>query len=151
MDTDPRPSQIDLSLFKRSLARCTAKKNFLDRFYQRLLAASPDVALLFRDTDLVRQKLLLKRSLSILMMFALDEQLTRATLDLQALAEVHHRRRIAAPLYDLWLDCMLATVRECDPRYDAAVERAWRLTLAPGIAFMKGGAHLAWQEDEAAP
>lgn len=148
---DPRPSQIDLSLFKRSLARCTAKKSFLDRFYQRLLAASPDVALLFRDTDLARQKLLLKRSLSILMMFALDEQLTRATFDLQALAEVHHRRRIAAPLYDLWLDCMLATVRECDPRYDAAVERAWRLTLAPGIAFMKSGVHLAWQEDDTAP
>jgi hemoglobin-like flavoprotein len=56
---------------------------------------------------------------------------------LDYLGEVHGRLEIAPAMYDLWLDALLATVAECDPACDAALEAAWRDALAAGMARIK--------------
>ena len=40
-------------------------------------------------------------------------------------------------LYEAWLDSLIATARESDPDFDDELELAWRVVLAPGIAYMK--------------
>lgn len=50
----------------------------------------------------------------------------------------HARLGVDAQLYDLWLECLIATVAETDPEYSPIVESSWREGLKPGIARMKG-------------
>ena len=37
----------------------------------------------------------------------------------------------------LWVDRLIATARERDTQFSPHIETAWRVFLAPGIAFMK--------------
>jgi hemoglobin-like flavoprotein len=43
---------------------------------------------------------------------------------------------IGAELYDLWLDSLLATVKEVDPSWSAEVEHAWESVMTIGIAYL---------------
>lgn len=57
---------------------------------------------------------------------------------LAEVAERHSSRQlgIGAELYDLWLDSLLATVREFDAEFSPAVEQAWEDVMAIGIRFL---------------
>lgn len=107
---------------------------FIDRFYQHFIAASPAVARAFAKTDMAHQTDMLHLSLLQMMAFAADRQ---ASPYLTRIALQHANLAIGRELYDLWLQCLLKTVQELDERYDATVELAWRVTLAPGLEFMR--------------
>ena len=127
----------EIALFNDSLERCTARHDFLDRFYEKFLASSKEVADKFCKTDFKTQKKLLKASLYMMMSAAMGK--SEAETHLQHIAKVHGRKQhdIRPELYDLWLDCLVGTARDFDPGFNADTERAWRNMMAPGIAFMK--------------
>jgi hemoglobin-like flavoprotein len=79
---------------------------------------------------------MLKISLYIMM---LSSDAAGRAAQLEQLAQRHSRAEldIKPELYDLWLDRLLQTVREVDPKFDAPIEAAWRRVLQPGIDFMK--------------
>ena len=58
---------------------------------------------------------------------------------LTRVAERHSRRDLDIPpaLYGPFLESLIATVGRCDPEFSSAVERAWRETVAPGMAYMR--------------
>jgi hemoglobin-like flavoprotein len=127
----------EIALFNDSLERCTARHDFLDRFYQRFSASSQEVAEKFRNTDFNTQKKLLKTSLYMIMLAAMGKP--EAQEHLERIAQVHSRngRGIRPELYDLWLNSLIGTVRDFDPGLNADTECAWRSMMASGIAFMK--------------
>jgi len=51
----------------------------------------------------------------------------------------HSRRDLDIPpaLYAPFIESLIATVQRNDPEFSSAVERAWRETLAPGVAYMQ--------------
>ena len=118
---------------EESLRRC-GREAFFHSFYQRLLASDPSIPLKFARTDFDNQNKLLLHGLGLLLVYAKHDN--PALLD--RIAERHGRNDldIAPSLYPLFVDSLVATVHEHDPEASAEVERAWRLTLAPGIAFM---------------
>ena len=61
------------------------------------------------------------------------------SIDLPRLAELHSRSQldIRPELYDQWLDCLVEAAGRHDPSFSPGVERAWRETLAVGIALMR--------------
>ena len=126
----------DIELFNDSLERCSAKPGFLARFYSLFLASSDTVAKKFEHTDLRKQAKMLKSSLYIMMLASNESE---RALHLENLAKHHGRAglAVAPPLYDLWLDQLLAAVEEFDPRFDAQTGAAWRRVLQPSIDFMK--------------
>lgn len=130
-------NEEEIALFNDSLERCTARHDFLDRFYQTFVASSKEVAEKFKHTDFRRQKILLKTSLYMMMLAAMDKP--EAQEHLQRIARIHsrHGHNIQPKLYDLWLDCLIQAVKECDPAFDKKTDSAWRAMMAPGIAFMK--------------
>ena len=132
MPTDDRTLQT----FEASLARCNANPAFLDRFYAIFLASSPKVREKFAQTDFVRQKAALQASFTAMLSAARGE--TASDQNLNGLAERHssHQLNIGAELYDLWLDSLLATVKECDPQYDAPVRDAWERVMMVGIGYL---------------
>ncbi|HCV79220.1 globin domain-containing protein [Pseudomonas oryzihabitans] len=118
-----------------SYGRCCASPAFFDDFYQRFLASSPRVREKFVHTDMAAQKLLLRQGIMNLVLVARGMPATK----LRQLGESHCRARldIGPELYDLWVDCLLATLAEHDPDFSPALRQEWRDVLEAGIAVMR--------------
>lgn len=126
-----------LDVFDRSLLRCEARWDFFDRFYERFLGSSPEVREKFADTDFVHQKRALRASFHVMLLAAEDE--TKGPDRYLAHVAARHGAGdldIGAKLYDLWLDSLLATVRDCDPEFGPEVEKAWEAVMMVGIHYL---------------
>ncbi len=126
-----------LEAFDESLTRCNATPGFLDRFYYLFLASSPKVKEKFARTDFVKQKEALGESFRLMRLVATDGEggPERHLKDL-ALSHSSERLDIGADLYDLWLDSLLATVKECDPECASEIEEAWESIMMEGISYL---------------
>jgi len=129
--------KVTLETFEASLDRCTADPAFLDRFYEKFLASSPKVREKFARTDFVHQKRALRGSFHLLLLAAETDKGDPGRY-LRDLAAQHGRRQldISADLYDIWLDSLLATVREFDPDFSPEIEQAWERVMMVGIHYM---------------
>lgn len=123
----------DLDEVTASYHRCRSSAGFLDDFYAIFFAKSPDVAAKFRNTDMDRQKLMLRQSLLLMLSYNISPEDTRT--DLQTLAERHSRRGVDIPpkMYDWWLDALCEAVRRHDPKYVAELDGLWRQAMHAGI------------------
>jgi hemoglobin-like flavoprotein len=132
--------QIDertLRTFDSSLARCNADPRFVERFYEIFLASSPKVKEKFAQTDFVRQRAALRASLNAMLAAARNGN-TGPEHHLYDLAERHSSRQlnIGAELYDLWLDSLLAAVKEFDWQNSPEVQAAWEAVMMVGISYL---------------
>lgn len=125
----------DGAVFHGSLDRLAAVPRFVDAFYDRFIAASPEIREIFAGRDMGRLKRKLRSSLHVMTLAA--DHAPGADLYLGYLGAVHGRLSIRPEHYDVWLDALVGAVRECDPACDAAVERAWRAVLGQAIALIK--------------
>lgn len=126
---------FDLS-YERVLATEKNGKTFFDSFYDCFIGSSAQVAEYFKNTDMERQKEMLKKSFYALFVF----YATNSADDyLEKIAERHSKRGldIRPELYDLWLENLMKTVKEFDPMFNDDVELSWRLVLSTGITYMK--------------
>jgi hemoglobin-like flavoprotein len=130
-------NEHDIELFNDSLERCSSGHRFLDRFYELFVASSTEVAAKFANTDFRVQKAALK--VSLYMIVSSIEQKPEGNVHLERIAARHSRSGldIGPHLYDLWLDCLIQAVRECDPRFGEETEHAWRRVMRVGIDFLK--------------
>jgi len=124
------------AIYNQSYHRCEKSGDFLDRFYEKFLAASPRVAEKFADTDFERQKHALQLSLRMMALSSVGGDAADLYLEYIARRHDRHHLDIEPDLYTLWLDALIDTVRECDPEFDAGVERAWRTVMRHGIDYM---------------
>lgn len=122
--------------YARVLGKKTSKKDFFAIFYQKFMASSPDIALMFINTNLEKQGQMLKKSFYSLLVFYASNS---ADDYLERIATAHNRSHLNIPphYYDLWLETLIETVQECDPMFDSNTELAWRLVLSGGITYMK--------------
>jgi len=122
--------------YERAVLETRHGREFFESFYQRFLVASPLVRHKFRHTDMVQQRSMLKKSFYNLLAFYASGSVDNV---LERIAVNHSRRGLDVPpaLYDLWLECLVDTVKYYDPLFDDNVELAWRLVLSPGITYMK--------------
>ena len=126
-----------IQVFDHSLRRCNANPGFLDLFYETFLNSSPKIREKFANTDFERQKRLLHASF-YLMLLASEESENGPERYLEHLATRHsvHDLNIGSDLYDLWLDSLLAVVRECDPEFDEVIEDSWEQVMGIGIDYL---------------
>ena len=128
-------------IFSESLKRIVTTtgyglERFVDSFYERFLLSSSEVEDKFRGTDFEVQGRMLAESLLQMKVVVCE---LKANDRLEELAEFHSKRKLDIPprLYDLWLECLIATARETDPEFTQNVELAWRMVMGSGIIFMK--------------
>jgi hypothetical protein len=78
---------------------------------------------------------MLRQSLSFLLNLFATKKIHDQLIDI---ARVHDREHADIPvdLYNLWLECLINTVREFDPQFDDEIELSWRMVCSQGIAFM---------------
>ena len=129
-------SAQEVDSVKQSLQRCLKNSSFLDRFYELFLASSPEVKEKLKNTSLQRQTIMLKGSLHIMLLYAAGKLSDQGSLKQLAELHDHQHRDIKPALYTLWLNSMVAAVKESDPDFSAELETAWHHTMQPGIEFM---------------
>jgi hemoglobin-like flavoprotein len=125
---------------KASFDRCSTAPDFLPGFYRKFFATCPEAKPLFAKTDFERQTRLLRDAIGLLLIapfFSTDPN--AAPTVLSRMAERHSRRHlnIEPRFYPPFVESLIATVKEYDPEYSAAVEDAWRAAIAKGVAFMQ--------------
>ena len=130
-------STRDIRIFNDSYARCNSRPDFLNRFYEIFFTSSEKAAKKFEHTDVEKQAAILKSSLHMMALSASGNP--EGKEHMEGLAERHSRRDldIEPEFYDVWLDCLVKTVEEFDPRFDENIGKAWRKVMKPGIDFMK--------------
>jgi truncated hemoglobin YjbI len=136
---NPRFEASYARLFGGQIAADQGADAFFQAFYRRFLS-DPEVAALFRNSDMQRQAAMLRRSFFHLAGFYVTHA---PSSELERMSIMHHRLGIEPRLYDRWLNCLVATVAEHDRECDEVTELAWRLALTPGITFMKLYGHFA--------
>jgi hemoglobin-like flavoprotein len=109
---------------------------FFADFYRRFVASSEEVAEKFKNTDMAKQRKMLKSSFFHMLSFSVSNDVPEF---LAQIAETHRRSNydIRPALYDLWLECLIATAKQHDSLFSDEVELAWHLVMARGIAYMK--------------
>lgn len=111
------------------------EEDFYELFYKKFTEASPEIAHVFRNTDMVNQKLMLRKSVSYMVNFFVTK---KASEHFVSIACLHKEQLQIDPiLYELFINMLLSTLEELYPRYNNAVGVSWRITLAPGVEFMK--------------
>jgi hemoglobin-like flavoprotein len=128
-------TQTAHDLAQASYARCLRSPRFFPSLYERLLASDPAVPAMFAKTEFPKQYKLLQHGLGLLLSYGnkRDDML----LDRIAARHSTQALNVAPTMYVLFVDSLLGTVREHDPRCTAEIEGAWREAIAPGIDFMK--------------
>ena len=111
-------------------------KDFFEAFSARFLSSSAEIAERFANTDMQHQKKMLRKSFYSLFAFYASGQ---GEDYIRRIAESHNRAHldIRPEFYDIWLECLIATVDEYDEEFCEDTELAWRLVMTPGITYMK--------------
>lgn len=115
---------------QQSYGRCLFKKGFIERFYEIFMASHPEVAPMFARTDFQKQRLALRRGISVAIFFAAGSNVVKQTSE--QMADVHSRKgRVPVPphLYRYWVDSLLQAVKEFDDRADDMLLARWHKAM----------------------
>lgn len=126
-----------IGIAKASFDRCCDRADFFVSFYRNFFRNCPGIEPLFARTDFERQHKLLRHAIGLLLIFP-NQPAGEPTI-LSRVAERHGPSdlNIDPDLYPGFVESLIQTVAEHDPEFDATVEASWRLTIAPGIAYMQ--------------
>lgn len=120
---------------QRSFGRCLRDKHFIERFYAALLASHPAIPPMFAHTDMFKQRLALRRGISIAILHAAASPL--ATRTVEQMADVHGkdgRAPVAPSFHAYWLASLLAVIGETDPEVTPALLQRWGEAMGKVIA-----------------
>ncbi len=125
---------------QQSFGRCLREhEDFIGTFYDRFLKADTRIQPMFSKTDFGKQRRLLQRGISLAITFAGTPSVARRQLT--EIAEIHARKGRAPvdpALYGIWIESLIHTVAEADPRFNEKLEQRWRQALDPAIDYIKG-------------
>lgn len=130
-------SEVFRGSFARAVGDTSYNDEFIQRFYEIFMAKSPEIAQLFKNTNMAVQKTMLHDSLHYLLNYY-DSGVPNVPLN--HIREIHGEGGLNIPdrLYELWLDSLIEAVKDKDPQFNRDVEQAWRRVMAPGIEYMTG-------------
>lgn len=115
---------------KNSYGRCLAEPDFFNRFFERLRASHPSVRRMFAETDFEAQRNALRSSISAAIWNASGHPLSAKLID--GIAATHARAgRAPVPphLYPYWVESLLQTVAEVDPKVTPRLLERWRTAM----------------------
>ena len=133
---DPDVVQRVQQSFGRCLLNTSQGKGFLDAFYDEFLMSDPRVKPHFSKTDMQKQKDLLRRSISMLILFGSGSGLAKSAVENLALRHDRNHLNIVPDLYRFWVKSLLACIATYDQSYDALVAEDWSEVLKSGVAAM---------------
>jgi hemoglobin-like flavoprotein len=126
-----------MAIARASYERCSAAPVFFAAFYDRFFELRPEAKLLFAETAFERQHNLLRHAIGLLLSFPGQPETEPNILTRLAERHSHRGMGIDPSHYPPFLESLIDTVKRYDPLFTMAVEQAWRVSLAPGFAYMR--------------
>ena len=127
-------------IFNDSYQRVFSSKHseaaFFSGFYLRFLKASPAVREHFKNTDMDQQADMLKKSFFHVHKLFITK---KPTPYMEGIASKHSKAHlnIGPELYETWMEALLGTVEEFDPKFSPSIEEAWLRVMSFGVDYMK--------------
>lgn len=109
---------------------------FFKHYNDKFINADPQIAVLFSNTGMEQRAKILMESMTHIISFVTSNE---ASEEINRIAISHGKDdlNITTEFYDIWLECLIDTVRELDPEFNSQVEKAWRAIMSPGLEYMK--------------
>lgn len=120
-------NEIDRKRFRESLRRSTANDQFLDRFYDRFVGQSDEVAAFFHNRDMpqIKQKLLT----TLEMLADTTEGQPGLGMYMEMLGKIHRRLNVEPRFFAGWRKALVETVAECDSEFSEETRLAWERAI----------------------
>lgn len=127
---------MDVSAVQESLARCTVRNGFAARFLALLGEGHPPLARALAPGDPAEQRRALRRGLQMMILYAQGAPMAVTALDRIAGAGPAGAIGVHPDLHPLWVDCLMAAVREFDPAFTPGLEKRWREAVGAALAYL---------------
>ena len=115
---------------QQSYGRCLRDKHFIERFYETFLASSPSIPPMFAGTDFNKQRMALRRGISVAISHAAASPLARrSTAEMAQVHSAKGRCPVDPALYPYWIDSMLKVIEETDQEANPALMQRWRQAM----------------------
>ncbi len=128
-----------LELFDESFARIvldpSRSGSFFDAFYENFLSDRKGAQTFLEGVEKGDQRHALQSTLMQIASFSTTRFKVHASIT--ALADELRGRGLGEHAYRHWIDALITTVRQQDPLYRRETGQAWRVMMAPGLAFMQ--------------
>lgn len=111
---------------QQSYGRCLRDKHFIERFYQELMASDPRIPAMFAHTDMGKQRVALRRGISIAILHAAGSALAKRSVE--KMADIHSvggRAPVAPEFYAHWLKSLIKVIADTDPEADTGLLVRW--------------------------
>lgn len=111
----------------QSYGRCLRDRDFIGRFYEVFLASNPDVPPLFAHTDFNKQRMALRKGITMAIFHAGGSRVVGRGID--EMGAVHARDGrcpVPAALYGDWIASLLEVVEATDPEATPELMARWR-------------------------
>jgi hemoglobin-like flavoprotein len=125
---------------QQSYGRCLHGKGFIERFYEVFMASNTEVAAMFARTDFQKQRLALRRGISVAIFHAAGSGVVKRSMEQMAAVHSQGGRCPVAPhLYPYWIDSLITVIAETDEQADEALLARWREAMDVAIGtFVQG-------------
>lgn len=111
---------------QQSYGRCLRDKHFIDRFYQELMASDPRIPCMFANTDMGKQRVALRRGISVAILHAAGSALAKRSVEKMAdVHSMHGRAPVAPDIYVHWLNSLINVIADTDHEADTALLVRW--------------------------
>jgi hemoglobin-like flavoprotein len=119
-----------------SYRRLRRTARFAPRFYENLLGADPRIRRMFARTNFEKQHALFEHGVHILLEYAAGSAIGEMAVKRLGKRHSPSDLDVDPALYEIWIDCLVATARELDPKWSPALEKRFRGDLRKGIDEM---------------
>lgn len=131
-------ANTDYADLHQSYGRCLRDKDFIGRFYDVFLASNPAVPQMFAHTDFNKQRMALRRGITMAIFHAGGSRVVDRGIDeMGAVHAKSGRCPVPAELYSDWIASLLKVVEETDPEADAALMARWREAMGVVVETFK--------------
>ena len=122
----------------QSYGRCLRDRDFIGRFYEVFLASNPDVPPLFAHTDFNKQRMALRKGITMAIFHAGGSRVVDRGID--EMGAVHARDGrcpVPAALYGDWIASLLQVVEATDPEATQELMARWREAMGVVVETFK--------------
>jgi hemoglobin-like flavoprotein len=127
----------DIENVRASYGRCCLSKTFFDDFYAAFTTMSPRIGPKFANTDMAKQKALLRQGITFMIMFSGGSKMAVNTINDLGKSHCKQKLDIAPEMYQFWTRALVSTVKKNDPQFTTDLEKAWNKVMTPGVERMK--------------
>jgi len=131
----------EINKVRSSYGRCVNNPAFFEAFYDIFVNSHPEIKPMFKNTDMDKQKGLLKQGISYMFLFAKKSSVGVSAI--KRLATMHDKDHLAVKpdLYAFWVNSLISTVEKHDKEFTSETKTLWENVLTPGIKEFKAMYH----------